>query len=158
MSIAGFNSARAQFSLGANLGLFRPNYENAESLFGINLAGKYSVNEKMRAGLNLGYYFKSFEGDGRFFYQPITGLFEYSFSENAFSPYAGVDVGFYRNGFSGDGETFATSALGLAPVAGFNYELSDKLSLNTNLKYHYILTEGESTGVIGVNAGVVVKF
>ena len=89
---------------------------------------------------------------------PITALFEYSFSDNDFSPYAGADIGIYRFGFSGGGESSANGYFGLAPVVGFNYNLSDKLLLNANLKYHYIMTEGESTSAFGVNAGVCYKF
>jgi opacity protein-like surface antigen len=154
MSIAGFNSARAQFSVGVNAGLLK--FEDSEALFGLNFSGKYSINDKMRAGLNLGYYFDSEDGFS-FFVQPITGLFEYSFLDSDFSPYAGLDVGFYRVGFRFDGESEAESNLGFAPTAGVNYNLSDKLALNANFKYHYVLFEGESSGIIGVNAGVVIK-
>ncbi len=155
MLIAGFNSARAQFSVGVNVGMIK--IEDFDALFGLNVSGKYSINDKMSVGLNLGHYFKSEEGYS-IFLQPITGLFEYSFTDNDFSPYAGLDVGFYRFGASFDGESEAESNLGFAPTAGVNYNLSDKLALNANFKYHYILFEGESSGAIGINAGVCFKF
>ena len=155
------NEAKAKVSVGANLGMFKSFTEGSDAQLGFNLNGKYSINDKIRVGGNLGYYFKSYDFFGsklRSFTMPITALFEYSFSDNDFSPYAGADIGIYRFGFSGGGESSANGYFGLAPVVGFNYNLSDKLLLNANLKYHYIMTEGESTSAFGVNAGVCYKF
>ena len=151
------NESKAQMSVTANLGLinFPSAFEGGESYseVGINIAGKYNLSEKLRAGLNLGYFFKG-EDSYTLFTMPITGLVEYSLSTNAFSPYLGADLGFYRTGISGDGASISSTNFGLAPVAGFNYALSDKMSLNANFKYHYIMTDGESTGAIGLNAGL----
>jgi len=137
------NEAKAQVSVGANIGMFK--FFDFVPQLGFNLNGKYSINDKIRVGANLGYYFN----DG-FITMPITGLFEYSFSDNDFSPYAGADIGIYR--FAGSG------LFGLAPVVGLNYNLSDNLLLNSNLKYHYIMSEGGSLSAFGVNAGVSYKF
>jgi hypothetical protein len=153
------NEAKAQVSVGANLGMFKSFTEGSDAQLGFNLYGKYSINDKIRVGGNLGYYFKSYDFFGsklRSFTMPITALFEYSFSDNDFSPYAGADIGIYRFGLSGGGGDVLN--FGLAPVVGFNYNLSDKLLLNGNLKYHYIMSEGESTSAFGVNAGVCYKF
>jgi outer membrane protein W len=157
LSLITFNEAKAQISVGGNLGVFRPFYDNADAEFGINLVGKYEINDNIRVGANLGYFFKSYAGLGRSFTMPVTGLFEYSFNDDDFSPYAGADIGIYRFGISGGGETMAASKLGMAPVVGGNYKLSDNLLINANVKFHYILTDFESTKALGVNAGVIYK-
>jgi outer membrane protein W len=151
------NNANAQGSLGANLGIYKSFVENSDAQIGFNLSGKYDINEQIRVGANLGYYFKSYDGL-RSFTMPITGLFEYSFNDNDFSPYAGTDFGLYRIGLSGGGESIAEASIGFAPVVGFNYSLSDNLKLNGNLKYHYILTSQASSSAIGFNAGICYKF
>jgi hypothetical protein len=155
-----FNNVNSQVSIGANLGVFKTLVENSDAQYGINLSGKFAINEKIRVGANLGYYFRSYDLLGstmRSFTMPITGLFEYSFNDNDFSPYAGADIGLYRLGVSGGGESSALGYLGLAPVVGFNYAISDKLLINANLKYHFILTEVESTTAVGLNAGLTFK-
>lgn len=158
-SLIVFNEATAQISVGGNLGVFRPLYENADAQIGLNLVGKYEINDKIRVGANLGYFFKSYNDLGNFraFTMPVTALFEYSFNDEDFSPYAGADIGIYRFGFSGGGETLASSYLGIAPVVGGNYKLSDKLLINANIKFHYILSEVEATKALGINAGLIYK-
>ncbi len=165
------SSARAQFSVGVTGGLFNQGvtFDGARvsnNLWGVNIAGKYGISDnKMRVGLNIGYFFDSESEDGytsTVFTQPITGLFEYSFMDSKFSPYAGIDAGIYRIGsrISGDGESLSGSEsdFGIAPTVGFNYEISDKIDLNTSVKYNYILTENYATTGINFNAGVVIKF
>jgi hypothetical protein len=156
-----FNNTNAQVLSGVNVGMFKPFTEGSKTQFGFSLVGKYNINEKIRVGANLGYYFSSEDVMGSkivAFTRPYTALFEYSFSDNDFSPYAGADIGIYQMGASGGGVTLAKGYLGLAPVAGLNYNLSDKLLLNGNLKFHYILSEGKSTSAIGINVGLAYKF
>lgn len=159
LSLIAVNEVKAQISVGGNLGMFKSFSEGSDAEFGVNLVGKYEINDKMRVGANLGYFFKSYNdyGNYRLFTMPVTGLFEYSFNDNDFSPYAGADIGIYRFGLSGGGETMASSYFGMAPVVGGNYKLSDKLLLNANVKFHYILSDFESTKALGVNAGVIYK-
>lgn len=148
---------KAQVSAGVNLGVFKSFTEGSEAQFGFNLSGKYAINEKIRVGANFGYAYKTYDVLGiklRAFVMPITGLFEYSFNDNAFSPYAGADVGLYRFGLTSNGKTLAEGYFGFAPVVGFNYEISDNVLLNSNFKYHYVFTEGKSTSAIGFNAGI----
>ena len=157
------NLAHAQLSLGVTGGIFNQGVSSdgerySNNLLGFNLAGKFGLNDnKMRVGLNIGYFFDSEDGL-TIFTQPITGLFEYSFSDASFSPYAGIDAGIYRMGASSDGGSASESELGFAPVAGFNYEISDRMDLNVNIKYMYILTDGNSTTGVNANAGIVIKF
>jgi outer membrane protein W len=158
LSLIAVNEVKAQVSVGANLGMFKAFSEGSDAEFGVNLVGKYEINDKIRVGANLGYFFKSYNdyGNYRVFTMPVTGLFEYSFNDNDFSPYAGADIGIYRFGISGGGQTSASSYLGMAPVVGGNYKLSDKLLINANVKFHYILSE-ISTKALGINAGVIYK-
>ena len=155
------NDTKAQVSLGVNLGMFNGLSSDSDTRFGLNISSKKSINEKIRIGANIGYYFKSYDFSGTkltAFTMPITGLFEYSLNKRYFSPYIGSDIGIYRFGLSGEGETIAKAYFGLASVVGFNYKLSDKLLLNGNLKYNSIFTEGESTSAISINAGISYKF
>ena len=152
------NNTNAQSSIGVNLGLYNSLEEGADSQFGFNLAGKLAISDQIRVGANIGYYFKSYEFGGRSFTMPITGLFEYSFNDEDFSPYAGIDLGIYRFGFSYDGNSDSQGYFGLAPVFGFNFSVADNLLLNFNAKYHYIMSEGESTSALGINAGVALTF
>lgn len=159
-SLVSVNESKAQMSVTANLGFINiPDYEI--NLIGFNAAGKYSISEKLRVGLNLGVFIKS-EDNSTLSIMPITGLVEYSLTTNAFSPYIGADVGLYRIGtsysYGGETESDSQMELGLAPVVGFNFALSDKMSLNSNLKYHYIMTEGDAIGAIGLNAGLTFNF
>ncbi len=57
-SLVSVNESKAQLSATANLGFLNiSDYEI--NLFGLNVAGKYSISEKLRAGLNLGVFIKS---------------------------------------------------------------------------------------------------
>jgi hypothetical protein len=155
--LLGFKSS-AQFSVGANLGTMKIlNSAYDGLLFGGNLTGKYGINKKMNVGINLGYSTKSYYGE-RLFIQPITGLFEYNFSQNKISPYAGVDLGLYRYGYNYSGYTYAESYFGFALCGGANYSISEKLKLNSNLTFNYILSSWESLPMLGINVGVIYCF
>ena len=153
------NDSKAQVSVGANVGFFK--FFDADAQLGFNISGKYAINKQMNVGMNLGYYSKSTSVFGNrisFITMPITGLFEYNFTGKDFRPYVGADLGLYRLAFSGGiGNSIGGGYFGLAPVVGFNYSLSKKLSLNSNLKYHYVMSDF-STSAIGLNVGVVLKF
>jgi opacity protein-like surface antigen len=152
--------ANAQFSAGVNLGMI--DLDDIDAHLGFNVAGKYNLSDKVRIGLNIGYYSKSTSIFGEkltSFIQPITGLVEYSFSTKPFSPHAGVDIGIYRFGFSGGGESESDAYFGFAPLLGFNYSVSEKVAINANFKYHVIRFEEDITNSgIGLNGGVAFKF
>jgi len=153
--------SNAQVSVGADLGMFKTLTEGSEAQLGVNFNVGYSINDQTLVGVNLGYYMKSYDFLGSnltSFTIPITALFEYSFSDNDFSPYAGANVGIYRFGISGLGETTASGYLGLAPVVGVNYDFSNNLTFKGNLKYHYVITDVESTSAFGINAGLSYNF
>ncbi len=163
-SLLFLNTAKGQTSIGLTFGTFIPTQAASavDAHYGFNLSGKYNINPKIRVGANFGYYFKNVNDQFGIWYStfitPITGLFEYSFTENDFSPYVGADLGLYRIGASLGGLTIAFNGFGAAPVAGFNYNLSERFAINTHAKYHFIMIEGETIQALSINAGLAVKF
>ena len=149
----------AQKSITASLGMLK--FSDADAMLGLQISPKFSVNEKMKVGANIGYYSTSDEVLGIKFktaVMPITGLFEYTFSDGDFSPYAGADFGLYRFMASIAGESASEGYLGLASTLGANYNINDKMTINANFKYHYIMSEGEASTPISLNAGVSFSF
>lgn len=166
-------SANAQIYGGATLGLQAPigDFGDAADMgFGINLTGKYMLNENMAVGLNLGYNrfggedWDLGEGDYKISYSmiPITGLFEYHFGGDVVKPYLGADLGLYSFGatvkYGGESESDSELYIGFAPVAGILYDLNENLKLCANIKFHNVFAEGESLSWFGINAGVVIPF
>jgi len=164
-------NVNAQIVGGATVGLQAPMGDfgdGAKMGFGINLVGKYMLNENMAVGLNLGYNrfgaedlgLGDYDVDASFFAIPITGLFEYHFSGNTVKPYIGADLGLYSLGAKAkyQGESASTSDMyfGLAPVAGILYDISENLTFCANIKLHNVFSDGDSTSWFGINAGVII--
>lgn len=155
------HNANAQMSAGVNVGMLKSFEDDSDAMLGFSVSGKYAISEKIRIGANLGYYSKSYEFFGvklKAFTMPITGLFEYSLSDNSFSPYVGADAGIYSLGVSGGSTSSSEAYLGFAPVVGLNYKISDQLHVNANAKYHVVMSDGESSTFFGINAGVCYVF
>lgn len=154
---------KAQSAVGINLGMYKPSADGSDAQLGAQLSFKHSISDQIRIGANIGYYSKSSNEILGIKYSystmPITGLFEYAFSDGDLAPYAGADLGIYRFGskISG-GSGSSNSNIGFAPVAGANYTLSDNLALNVNFKYHVIFFDGGNTSAIGLNAGAIISF
>jgi len=156
-------NTHAQMHIGATIGAQVPMGDFGDAMnpgFGINFFGKYSLNESMAVGLNVGYH--SFGSDLEGFsctMMPVTGLFEYYLGSGAMKPYLGVDLGFYKYSFDmefmGISSSVSETYLGFAPTGGILYGLNDKMSLVANLKYNVVLSEDSSTGYLGINAGLV---
>ncbi len=161
-------AASAQIKIGFNGGAMMPMGDFADVAstgFGGSIVGKYMINDQMAAGLNIGYYKMGEEIEG---YEnaltPITGNFTYYFGTEGFKPYAGADLGVYMMSFkysfdygygiSGDIDE-SESYFGLAPVVGCEYEFSDALALDVNLKYNYIMAEEDAISALGINVGIV---
>ncbi|MBN2666180.1 MAG: porin family protein [Bacteroidales bacterium] len=164
-------TANAQITGGATLGLQAPigDFADAANMgVGINLFGKYMLNDNMAVGANLGFNrfgaedFGWDEMDFKACYSmiPVTGLFEYHFGGNSVKPYVGADLGIYRFGmrvkYDGESESESELYFGLAPVAGITYDINETLKFCANLKLHNVFAEGESLSWIGINAGVVI--
>ncbi len=156
---------------------------NVGLLFGAT--GKYFLKENMVVGLNI--HYNSFHGTrntdpyyNNYYYRntasitALTGLFEYYFSTDKLKPYAGADLGFYFWGTNIYDQTWwvnpaghpvyndyyfhdSGTALGIAPMAGISYDISDNFSLNANLKFNLMLTESR-LNYFGINVGAFYKF
>ncbi len=152
--------ANAQIKLMGGASLLSPMGDAADMFklsYGFNVGGKYMLNDKMAVGANIGYIMMQPKEkiDGvTFSMMPIAGSFTYYFGTEGFKPYAGVDLGYYTTKISGGGMSVSESDLGFAPTVGFEYGFSDKLGLDVNAKYHYIMTEGDATTALGINIGV----
>ena len=89
----------------------------------------------------------------------VTGLFEYYFKGDKVKPYVGAGLGLYNYKISYDamGGSYSDSKsyFGFAPVIGVMYELSEKISLLGNLKFHYVATDGDAATMIGIHFGAV---
>ena len=164
-------NVNAQIVGGATVGLQAPigdSGDGAKMGVGINLVGKYMLNENMAVGLNLGYNrfgaedfgFDEYDIDASYSMIPITGLFEYHFSGNAVKPYIGADLGLYSFGakvkYEGESESDSEIYFGLAPVAGILYDISDNLTFCANIKLHNVFSDGDTASWIGINAGVII--
>lgn len=167
-------SASAQIKVNVGGGLALPMGDFGDGFkmgYGVNVGGKYMLNEKMAVGASLGYFMftpkDEVEGiDVKFSMMPIVGNFTYYFGTEGFKPYAGADLGFYMWKFKQEGEFMGIpfdvedngSDIGFAPIVGFEYGFSDKLALDVNAKYNYVMTEGEASTYVGINVGVSYSF
>ena len=148
-------TASAQINLGVNAGVQVPTASGGKTAFGVGINGEYLIMPNIGVGANLGYYiFDRTEGVTSFV-MPIVLTGKYYILTDNFRPYGGVDLGFYRIGASGGGFSSSVTKAGFAPVAGFQFGFTDNLALDVNAKYTHILTEYESTGLIGFHVGIV---
>ena len=151
----------AQKEAGATVGLLKLDADGAKSIYGINVFAKKQIKDKIRAGLNIGYFSES-EGSTSNSIIPISGLVEYKFNENTLSPYLGGEVGiFMESSKSNSNSEYSTKSstsstnLAFAPVAGFDYKINDDFKANVNAKYHFVKYEGITLNYLGFNVGVV---
>jgi outer membrane protein W len=137
--------------------------DNASNLEkGGALTIKYNLTSKFRVGASFGYYTMKNNmnfsmNPYRFSTTPITGMIEYSFGKNDFKPYFSVEAGNYIFKLS-DGDLdkpYTASKFGYAPTAGFDYKITDRFSINSNIKYIFI-PEISNTR-IQMNAGIGFK-
>ncbi len=153
-------NAHAQVSVGANFGMYKTAVENADPVYGFNIAGKYNFTDNLRAGINLGYYFKTTEILGTkitSYTMPVAAGVEYVFLSSDFSPFAGLDVGLYNYGARSKNSSSSKSYFGVAPIVGVEYKLADNLLLTGNFKYHLLLNEDVKNG-LGFNIGAAFLF
>lgn len=149
----------AQKEAGATVGLLKLDADGAKSIYGINVFAKKQIKDKIRAGLNIGYYSES-EGSVSSSLIPISGLVEYKFNENTLSPYLGGEIGVFMQSYSSSSsissrDDNSSTNLAFAPVAGFDYKINDDFKANVNAKYHFVKYEGVTLNYLGFNVGVV---
>ncbi len=161
-----FNEAKAQRSVGVEFGAIKLTGDAGEffdkPMLGLSVNGKYDITEQLKFSVLTGFHFASYEIDYGFgtvdFFLMLTqgsiGV-EYLFSENDFTPYGGLNLGLYSLSFDGESNG---SRFGVAPVAGINYNITESIFLDANLKYHHIFESDFSVGAIGINAGLGFRF
>lgn len=163
-------NAHAQINIGATVGLQIPTGSFSDGVktgFGFNVVGKYMLKENLAVGLNLGDQFFGLKDIGiagvsaSASIVPITGLFEYHFGSGKVKPYLGADLGLYvltaKAKYQGVTSSSTKTYFGFAPVGGIICGINEKLSFCANLKYNDVLSEGESTTWLGINAGIIFK-
>lgn len=156
-------NTQAQFSASASLGVLDISGSGELPHFGFNLSGRYHFNKHMSTGINYGYYMKSYEDDffgERFstFINPITASVELAIGEHKFQPVVGVDMGIYRIGMSFGSATLSEKYFGVAPCAGFNLQLTKRVSIIGNAKYNLLLSDAVSEGLYSAHLGTSVTF
>ena len=156
--------AGAQIKVGANAAIGIPMGDLGDVYstgFGGGISGKYMINDNMAAGASFNYISLGSDNDAmEYSIMPIVANFSYYFGTEGFKPYAGLDLGVFMSkykidlGFLGSSET-STSDLGFAPVIGCEYAFTDAIALDANLKYNYIMTEGDASTLLGINIGII---
>jgi len=164
-----FNT-QAQINIGATVGVQIPTGSMADGMktgFGFDLLGKYMLNDNLAVGLDVGWArfgtedlgYEDVEATGSFI--PITALAEYHFGTGKVKPLAGIDLGLYifkaKATAMGYSVTTSESYFGFAPLAGIEYEIKDNLAFTANLKYNYVLVEGDDGSYLGINLGMIFK-
>ena len=163
-------NAQAQIDIGATIGVQIPTGSFGDGVktgFGFNVVGKYMLKENIALGLNLGDQFFGMKdsglesGSASVSIIPITALFEYHFGSGKVKPYLGADLGLYvltaKIKILGVKASSSNTYFGFAPVGGIMCELSEKMSFCANIKYNDVLSEGESSSWLGINAGIIFK-
>jgi len=165
-----FNT-QAQIHLGGTIGLQIPTGDMADGMktgFGLDLLGKYYLNDNIAIGLDVGWarfgvedmgFEEDIDASGAFV--PLTALVEYHFGTGKVKPFIGADLGLYifkvKASYQGVSASTSESYFGFAPVGGIEYDIKDNLAFTANLKYNYIMIEDSNGSYLGINAGVIFK-
>ena len=151
-------NAQIKLTVGGGLAIPLGDFGDATKTgFGGNVGVKYMLNENMAVGANLGYIMMGEKYSGfKASLLPITGSYTYYFKSEGVRTYLGFDAGYYSmtvriTSYPSDSK----SALGFAPTAGFEYGLNDRLALDVNAKYNYIMYKGDATSYVGINVGLI---
>jgi hypothetical protein len=165
-----FISAKAQFNIGATVGVQIPSGSFGDGVktgFGFNVLAKYIIKEHLALGVDLGYYgfgakdvgVEGVKASAKAI--PITALVEFIIGTGKTKPYIGADVGLFSLGAKASAQGISVSAsksyFGLAPTGGVMIGLGDRMSLCANAKYNIVFSEGGNTSWIGINAGLIFK-
>ena len=158
----------ARFNLGVKPGLQIPT-EKADKrylFFGGGISGEYLPIPRIGIGISAGYY--AYQLEQKVYgiivkttasIIPVTFSGKFYFLTENIQPYAGVDVGLFTLGAKvksqGESASASESYVGLAPVIGLQFNISNMLALNVHAKYNLIFSEGKSTGFIGCNVGII---
>lgn len=172
------------FSVGANAGMHGFTGDAGDGLksglvFGVQ--GDYSINPMWSAGATIGYSMSKHEDDGKLaqdlypgggltgeissdlkitqvglnakFFPPMTG--------SPIAPYLTAGVGMYMAKATWEvgsyNENSDESDFGFRGGAGANYAVNPVFAINAEADFHQIQTEGDSTNMYTIRAGVVFK-
>lgn len=127
----------------------------------------YSVTPEIQVTGSVGYLMFSGKDlyDGfDFSIIPIMVGGRYNFEAGSVKPYVSAEVGLAMSSMSGEvsfyGYTYEVDESGsdfaIAPGAGIVIPVSPNVGVDVNAKYIMVMTEGTSTNIIGINAGVQV--
>jgi hypothetical protein len=166
------SSINAQFNLGGTIGVQIPVGSMADGMktgFGFDVIGKYMLNENLALGVDVGWArfgvedigIEDVEASGQFI--PVTALVEYHFNTSGkVKPYVGADLGLYvfkiKAKSGGVSASTSDSYFGLAPIVGIDCTINSTLDFIANLKYNYVVVEGDDGQYLGINAGLIYKF
>jgi outer membrane protein W len=158
--------AFGQMSIGGGLGLLTPMGQNSGSnQFGLNLMGRYEINDDLQIGANIGYYQKSTSQTilgttfkSSVFSLPISLTAQYLFLNNDFRPYISADLGLFSMGARFNGASSSSSYLSIAPGAGARYAINKELSLDFSVKYNILFISNNTSGILATNIGILYAF
>lgn len=163
--LAGFlvNPAYSQLQIGGQIGPQIPIGDLGDGVnasIGLNVSGKYFIQENMAIGLNLGkHWFGTGSSHASVSVMPITGLFEYYLGSSEFKPYVGMDLGLYivKSKFSWGSQKYSASKayFGFAPKMGLSYNILDNIAATADVKFHFMTTD-PMANYIGINLGIAV--
>lgn len=164
--------ARAQFSLGAEMGTAIP-FANFSNLANVGVGGQvygryYLLEESLSLGLEIGFYsfggrdFNTAFDNFRINLNPIVISGAYYFLDERFRPLIGLDLGFYRLAqridIGGVITVNADVSPALAPKLGVEANLNENLRFSGVLKYHLVNTEVEATTFLTASLGLSYLF
>jgi len=165
-----FNS-HAQINIGATVGVQIPTGTMADGMttgFGFDIVGKYMLSENLAVGVDVGWarfgtedlgLEQDVSASGSFI--PLTGLIEYHFGTGKVKPFIGTDIGLYifkvKASYMGISASTSQSYFGFAPLGGIEYDIKDNLAFTANLKYNFVLAEGDNVSYLGINVGIIFK-
>jgi opacity protein-like surface antigen len=154
--------AQAQVQLGINIGAGLPMDDDFsdffETGFGGNFKFNYFIKDNVALGANLGYYSFDVEGpaDWNLNIIPLTFHAEYYFSKDKIKPFLGGGLGLYfksigdDDGLFDDNDAYDDTDFGLNLGGGLLFNVSNKLDLGVDLRFHVI----EDTSFAGLNFGL----
>jgi outer membrane protein W len=158
--------AFGQMSIGGGLGLLTPMGQNSGSnQFGLNLMGRYEINDDLYMGVNIGYYQKSNNQTvlgttfkSSVFSLPVSLTGQYLFLRDDFRPYISADLGLFTMGARFNGASSSASYLSIAPGTGARYALNKELSLDFSVRYNILFISNNTTGILATNIGLLYAF
>ena len=157
---------RAQFRLRANAGLemgelsYKFWYHDFNGR-GWSISGEFLSTPRFGVGLSAGHFTSSLEGERyTMSITPVTLIGRCYFRiRRPLQPFIGIDIGVYQWEIQILGDTLHSApSLGVAPVLGLLFKITNSIALDVNAKYTTIFSEARSHTFLGFNAGIALTF